>query len=106
MLCVAIVAAAGFGAPWAFVPALLQARRGSNLVITAIMFNFIATALMTWLLIEVLIAPGQSALESRTFPPALWFPTLTDLTAGTRFDVGGAPLNPIVLLAFLAAAFY
>jgi general nucleoside transport system permease protein len=91
---VAVVAAAGFGAAWAFVPALLQARRGSHLVITTIMFNFIATALMTWFLVEVLIAPGQSALESRTFPSALWLPTLTDLTAGTRFDAGGAPLNP------------
>jgi ABC-type uncharacterized transport system permease subunit len=53
-----------------------------------------------------LIAPGQSALESRTFPSALWLPTLTDLTAGTRFDAGGAPLNPTALLALLAAACY
>jgi ABC-type uncharacterized transport system permease subunit len=70
VLCVAVVAAAGFGA-WAFVPALLRARRRSHLVITTIMFNFIATALMTWLLVEVLIAPGQSALEARTFSSAL-----------------------------------
>jgi ABC-type uncharacterized transport system permease subunit len=106
VLSVAVVAAAGFGAAWAFVPALLQARRGSHLVITTIMFNFIATALMTWLLVEVLIAPGQSALETRTFPSALWLPTLTDLTAGTHFDAGGAPFNPTALLALLAAAFY
>ncbi len=106
VLSVAVIAAAGFGAAWAFVPALLQARRGSHLVITTIMFNFIATALMTWLLVEVLIAPGQSALETQTFSSALWLPTLTDLTAGTRFDAGGAPLNPTVLLALLAAALY
>ena len=106
VLPVVVIAAAGFGAAWAFVPALLQARRGSNLVIITIMFNFIATALMTWLLVEVLIAPGQSALETRTFPSALWLPTLTDLTAGTRFDAGGAPLNPTMLLALLAAGFY
>jgi len=91
---------------WAFVPAVLQARRGSHLVITTIMFNFIAAALMTWLLVEVLIAPGQSALETRTFPSALWLPTLADLTAGTRFDAGEAPLNPIALFALLAAAIY
>jgi general nucleoside transport system permease protein len=103
---IAIVSAAGFGAAWAFVPALLQARRGSHLVITTIMFNFIASALMTWLLVEVLIAPGQSALETRTFPPALWLPTLADLTAGTRFDAGEAPLNPVVFLALLAATIY
>jgi len=106
VLAVAVIAAAGFGAAWAFVPALLQARRGSHLVITTIMFNFIAAALMTWLLVEVLIAPGQSALETRTFPSALWLPTLADITAGTRFDAGDAPLNPIALLALLAAAFY
>ena len=106
VLAAATAAAAGFAAAWAFVPAWLQARRGSHLVITTIMFNFIAAALMTWLLVEVLIAPGQSALETRTFRSALWLPTLADLTAGTRFDAGGAPLNPIALLALLAAAFY
>src|SRR5215472_11241692 len=106
VLASATIAAATLGAAWAFVPAVLQARRGSHLVITTIMFNFIATALMTWLLVEVLIARGQSALETRTFPPALWLPTLADLTAGTRFDAGEAPLNPIAFLALLAAAFY
>ena len=106
VLVVAVIAAAGFGAAWAFVPALLQAWRGSHLVITTIMFNFVAAALMTWLLVEVLIAPGQSALETRTFLSRLWLPTLADLTAGTRFDAGEAPLNPIALLALLAAAFY
>jgi general nucleoside transport system permease protein len=106
VLFVAVIAASGFGAAWAFVPALLQARRGSHLVITTIMFNFIAAALMSWLLVEVLIAPDQSALETRTFPSVLWLPTLADLTAGTRFDAAGAPLNPIALLAVLAAVFY
>ena len=106
VLAVAAIAAAGFAAAWAFVPALLQARRGSHLVITTIMFNFIAAALMTWLLVEVLIAPGQSALETRSFRSALWLPTLADLTAGTRFDTGGAPLNPTALLALLATSFY
>ena len=70
------------------------------------MFNFIATALMTWLLVEVLTAPSQSALETQTFSSALWLPTLTDLTAGTRFDAGAAPLNPTAVLALLAAALY
>ena len=106
VLAVAVVAAAGFGAAWAFVPAVLQARRGSHLVITTIMFNFIATALMTWPLVKVLIAPGQSALETRIFPSPLWLPTLANITAGTRFEAGEAPLNPIAFLALLAAAIY
>src|SRR6516225_1736879 len=106
VLAAAVVAAAGFGAAWAFVPAVLQARRGSHLVITTIMFNFIATALMTWPLVKVLIAPGQSALETRIFPSPLWLPTLANITAGTRFEAGEAPLNPIAFLALLAAAIY
>ena len=106
VLAVAVVAAAGFDAAWAFVPAVLQARRGSHLVITTIMFNFIATALTTWPLVKVLIAPGQSALETRIFPSPLWLPTLANITAGTRFEAGEAPLNAIAFLALLAAAIY
>src|SRR5262249_51429962 len=56
VLPLAVAAAAACGAAWAFVPAWLQARRGSHIVITTIMFNFIAATLFTWLLIEVLIA--------------------------------------------------
>src|SRR5206468_7488834 len=105
ILVAAAVVAATFGAAWAFVRALLQSGRSSHLVITTIMFNFIAAALMTWLVVEVLIAPGQSALETRAFRPKLWLPTLADLAAGTGFDAGGAPLNPVALLALIAAAF-
>ncbi len=106
ILAAATAAAAGFAAAWAFGPAWLQARRGSHLVITTIMFNFIAAALMTWLLARVLIAPGLSAPETREFPPALWLPTLGNLGARIGIDAGGAPLNPSALLALAAAAFY
>ena len=43
---IAIIASALFGAAWAFIPGYLQAKRGSHIVITTIMFNFIAAALM------------------------------------------------------------
>ena len=102
----AAFAAALFGALWAFLPAYLQARRGSHLVVTTIMFNFIAAALMTWLLAHVLLAPGQSALESRAFARPLWLPTLGDWANGHGIDAGGAPLNPTALLALAAAFFY
>ena len=46
----AIIGAALFGALWAFIPAFLQAKRGSHIVITTIMFNFIASAVMVYLL--------------------------------------------------------
>lgn len=106
VLAAATAAAASFGAAWAFVPAWLRARRGSHLVITTIMFNFIAAALMTWLLARVLIAPGHSAPETREFPHAMWLPTLADLGARIGIDAGAAPLNPSGLLALAAAAFY
>jgi len=106
ILAAAALAAAGFAAAWAWVPAWLQARRGSHLVITTIMFNFIAAALMTWLLSRVLLAPGHSAPETREFAPALWLPTLSDLGARIGIDAGGAPLNPSALLALAAAALY
>ena len=102
----ATAAAAVFGAGWAFVPALLQARRGSHLVVTTIMFNFIAAALSTWLIAHVLIAPGQSALETRAFARPLWLPTLADWAAAHGLDAGSAPLNPTALLAAGAALFY
>ena len=62
-----IAVSALFGGAWAYIPAYLQAKRGSHIVITTIMFNFIAAALMTYLLVNVLIRPGQQAPESREF---------------------------------------
>ena len=43
-----------FGALWAIIPAYLQAYRGSHIVITTIMFNFIASSLMVYVLVNVL----------------------------------------------------
>ena len=52
---VAIVAASVgamvFGAAWAAIPAYLQAKRGSHIVITTIMFNWIGSALIVYLLV-------------------------------------------------------
>ena len=42
-----------FGAFWAFIPAYLQAKRGSHIVITTIMFNFIASPLLIYLLVNL-----------------------------------------------------
>src|SRR5215217_2892671 len=44
----AILGSAAFGALWAFLPGWLQAKRGSHIVITTIMFNFIASSLMVY----------------------------------------------------------
>ncbi|MDO9306737.1 MAG: ABC transporter permease, partial [Mesorhizobium sp.] len=67
---IAILGAAAVGALWALIPAYLQARRGSHIVITTIMFNFVASALMVYLMVNVLIAPGSMTPQSRTFAPS------------------------------------
>ena len=50
VIALAIIGSALFGAIWGFIPRNLQAKRGSHIVITTIMFNFIASAIMVWLL--------------------------------------------------------
>ena len=61
------MASALFGAIWGAIPGYLQAKRGSHVVITTIMFNFIASVLMVYLLVNVLIKPGQMSPETREF---------------------------------------
>ena len=79
-----------FGAAWAFVPAWLQARRGSHIVITTIMFNFIASALMTYLLVNVLIKPGQQSPETREFGQGAAMPAVHEVLG--RMGITFAPL--------------
>ena len=63
----AIIAAALFGAAFAAIPGYLQAYRDSHIVITTIMFNYIASAIMGYLLVDVLRVPGQMNAETRRF---------------------------------------
>jgi general nucleoside transport system permease protein len=100
----AIVVAVVAGAAWAFVPAWLQARRGSHVVITTIMFNFIAAALMTHLLVNVLIKPGQQSPETREFAPSTWLPQLHDVARALGWEIGHSPVNLSLVLALAAGA--
>ncbi|WP_207461716.1 ABC transporter permease [Azospirillum sp. SYSU D00513] len=95
----AILASALFGAAWAWIPGWLQARRGSHIVITTIMFNFIAASLMTYLMVDVLIRPGQQAPESREFDPGVWLPSMEQGLGWFGIAVPPSPLN----LSFLWA---
>jgi ABC-type uncharacterized transport system permease subunit len=99
----AIASAAIFGAAWAFIPAWLQAKRGSHVVITTIMFNFIASALMVYLLVHVLIVPGKMAPETRTFLEGGQLPKLGWLLALFGLDLGPAPFNVSFLIALVMA---
>jgi len=99
----AIVGAAIFGAGWAAVPAYLQAKRGSHIVITTIMFNFIAAALLNYLLVNQLKVPGSMEPATGRFPEAAHLPTFHDMLGliGIEFS-RGAPANISFLVALLA----
>ena len=99
LIALAVLASAAFGGAWASVPAWLQAWRGSHIVITTIMFNFIAAALMVYLMVNVLIAPGSMSPESRAFAPASHLPFMHELLAGIGITMGHSPLNPSIVWA-------
>ena len=92
-----------FGMAWAAVPAALQAWRGSHIVITTIMFNFIAAALMGYLLVNVLKEPGNMAPESRAFADAAHLPGMHELLAWLGIEWPRTPLNVSLLMALAAA---
>jgi len=106
VLPIAVMAAALFGAAWAFIPGYLQAKRGSHIVITTIMFNFIAASLMVWLLAGPFIAPGQQSPETPKFALAGQLPKIDALLSGLGFDVAGTPLNISFVLALLALVLF
>jgi simple sugar transport system permease protein len=102
---IAALASALGGAAWAAIPAWLQARRGSHVVITTIMFNFIAAALMTWLLVNVLIKPGQQSPETRHFAEHVWLPAMHELLPALGIAMPRTPLNLSFVWAILCAVF-
>lgn len=99
----AILAAGLAGAGWAFIPAWLQARRGSHIVVTTIMFNMIASALLAYLLVRVMSATGQQSPQSPDLAPALWLPTASSIAGLFGWRIPPAPLNVSFLLALAAA---
>lgn len=100
-LLVPLALAAGLlaGMAWAWVPAWLQAHRGSHIVITTIMFNFLASTLMVWLLVNVVKAPGTQAVESRAFAPTAALPSAQTLLGGLGVPWPDTPLNLAFVLA-------
>ncbi|WP_420395845.1 ABC transporter permease [Nioella sp.] len=97
----AIAGAAAFGAAWAAIPAYLQAKRGSHIVITTIMFNFIASALLVYLLVNVFRVPGSMAPETARFAEATHLPNAYDIAPWLGFS-RSTPLNVSFVVALLA----
>ena len=103
MLPLMVMASMAAGALWAAVPAALQAWRGSHIVITTIMFNFIASALLAYLLVNVLKAPGSMTVETEAFAASARMPGVHAALAVLGLDWPRTPLNLSVLLAAVAA---
>ncbi len=103
MLPLMVIAAALFGAVWAAIPGALQAWRGSHTVITTIMFNFIAAALLSYLLVNQLKEPGNMTPESRAFADSARMPGVHDMLNAVGIEWPRTPLNLTVVLAALAA---
>ncbi|HSF92626.1 MAG TPA: ABC transporter permease [Paracoccaceae bacterium] len=99
----AILAAAAFGAAWAAIPAYLQAKRGSHVVITTIMFNFIASAIVVYLLVNVMKVPGSMATETRGFEAGAHIPRMNEMAAWIGIKLPRTPLNISFFLALLVA---
>lgn len=99
----AVLASAAFGAAWAAIPAYLQAKRGSHIVITTIMFNFIAAALLNYVLVNLMRPKGSMDPASAKFPKDMHLPTLHEMLEpiGISFSKA-APANISFLIAVAA----
>ena len=97
----AITSAALLGGLWGAIPGYLQAKRGSHIVITTIMFNFIAASIMVWLLAGPLIAPGQMSPETSSFADGVALAKIYVLAGYLGFDMARSPLNLSFVIALL-----
>ena len=104
LILLAIPVSALMGAAWGAVPGYLQAKRGSHVVITTIMFNFIASSIMVWLLAGTMMQPGQMAPETRDFAEGVGLLKFHEISAMLGIKVARSPLNLSFVIA-LAAAF-
>lgn len=93
-----IIGAAAFGALWAWIAGYLDAKRGAHVVVTTIMLNYIAAALMNYLIVEHLMedvmSNGTRAFAATALMPKFYeiFPSLPN-----------SLLNPSIVLALLVA---
>jgi simple sugar transport system permease protein len=97
----AIVAAVVFGAAFAAIPGYLQAYRDSHIVITTIMFNYIAAAIMGYLLVKVMSKPGQMNAETDPFRTTALVPQFHEVVRYFGLAWPETPFNLSFLLALL-----
>ena len=99
----AVLASALFGAFWGFIPGYLQAKRGSHIVITTIMFNFIASSLMVYLINYWFRPVGNMAVESREVTGAYIMSFREMARVFFDYRMPSTPLNPTFFFALFIA---
>jgi simple sugar transport system permease protein len=97
----AVLGSALMGAFWGAIPGWLQAKRGSHIVITTIMFNFIASSIMVWLLTGPMLRQGQISPESEHFAEGVGLPQAHDLLNAVGVEMARSPLNLSFILALV-----
>jgi general nucleoside transport system permease protein len=103
MLPLMVLAAALLAGLWGFIPAYLQAYRGSHIVITTIMFNFLASSLLVYLLVNVLRPAGEVNPQSAVFSDSAKMPSMQQALAWLGIEWPSSPLNLSIVIALLAA---
>lgn len=101
MFLVAILSAVLFGAAWALVPAYLQARRGAHVVVTTIMFNYIAAGLLNYMLAGPIRSTEGMAIETRPIAEAALLPKAQPWLQAMGIEVGPSYLNLSLLVALI-----
>lgn len=100
----AIVGAMVFGAAWAFIPAYMVAKRGSHLVITTIMFNFLASLLMIYLIVNKFRESGSMIPTSAAISPSLELLRFDQVMLWVGIEIPNSPLNVMSIVAVIASA--
>jgi len=101
MFLVAVCTAMLFGAAWAWLPGYLQAKRGAHVVVTTIMFNYIAAGLLNYMLANVIRSQEGMAIETRPFKEAALLPKAQPWLQSLGIEVGPSYLNLSLLVALI-----
>lgn len=88
------------GALWAGVAGWLNTRRNVNVVVSTIMLNYVATAVISYLLLTYFKNPGAQIVQTRPIPDSGVFPTLN----GVLDALGVAVPNNVFLSGFILVA--
>jgi len=95
---ICLTAAATGGAAWAFLPALLKAKRGAHEVITTMMMNFIALAITNYLISAYLHVP--ETVHTPELSPQETLPLAAVFSRLTQSSSANASVLVAITLAF------